>query len=99
MTNRRQAIIWTNADSIHWRIYAALGEDELTKFPESIMHYILYFVTLKHIIEQLYFALNIRAFYLKNIKVDVQMLHFIWGPVQSFHVLWKSDYNESTFFI
>ena len=26
----RQAIIWTNADSIHWRIYAALGEAELT---------------------------------------------------------------------
>ena len=25
--NRRQAIIWTNADSIHWRIYAALGRD------------------------------------------------------------------------
>ena len=23
--NRRQAIIWTNADSIHGRIYAALG--------------------------------------------------------------------------
>ena len=28
---RRQAITWTNADLIHWRIYAALGEDELTK--------------------------------------------------------------------
>ena len=27
--NRRQAIIWTNADLIHWRIYATLGEDEL----------------------------------------------------------------------
>ena len=27
--NRRQAIIWTNADMIHWRIYAALGGDEL----------------------------------------------------------------------
>ena len=26
---RRQAIIWTNADPIHWRIYAALGGDEL----------------------------------------------------------------------
>ena len=26
--NRRQAIIWTNADSTHWRIYAALGGDE-----------------------------------------------------------------------
>ena len=25
----RQAIIWTNADPIHWRIYTALGEDEL----------------------------------------------------------------------
>ena len=27
--NRRQAIIWTNADPIHWRIYGALGGDEL----------------------------------------------------------------------
>ena len=26
---RRQAIIWTNADPIHWRIHAALGGDEL----------------------------------------------------------------------
>ena len=29
MPNRRQAIILTNADSIHWCIYAALGGDEL----------------------------------------------------------------------
>ena len=28
--NRRQAIIWTNADPILWRIYAALGGDELS---------------------------------------------------------------------
>ena len=27
--NRRQAIIWTNYDPIHWWIYAALGGDEL----------------------------------------------------------------------
>ena len=27
---RRQAIIWTNADPVHWRIYAALGGDGLT---------------------------------------------------------------------
>ena len=27
---RRQVIIWTNADPFHWRIYAALGVDELT---------------------------------------------------------------------
>ena len=25
--NKRQAIIWTNADPIHWRIYAALWGD------------------------------------------------------------------------
>ena len=25
VANRRQAIIWTNADHIHWRIYAALA--------------------------------------------------------------------------
>ena len=27
--NRRQAIIWTNTNPILWRIYAALGADEL----------------------------------------------------------------------
>ena len=27
--NRRQAIIWTNADPIHRRIYAPLGADAL----------------------------------------------------------------------
>ena len=27
--NRQQAIIWTNVDPIHWRIYMALGGDEL----------------------------------------------------------------------
>ena len=27
--NRRKTIIWTNADPIHCRIYAALGGDEL----------------------------------------------------------------------
>ena len=29
--NRRQAIIWTNADQIHWYIYEALGGDELSE--------------------------------------------------------------------
>ena len=29
MPNRRQAFIWSNTEHIHWRIYAALGEDEL----------------------------------------------------------------------
>ena len=28
--NRHQAIIWTNADPVHWCIYVALGGDELT---------------------------------------------------------------------
>ena len=27
--NRRQAIIWTNADLMPWRVYAAPGEDGL----------------------------------------------------------------------
>ena len=29
MLNRRRAIIWTNADPIHWRTYVALGGYEL----------------------------------------------------------------------
>ena len=28
---RRQAITWTNADPVRWRIYAALGGDELRR--------------------------------------------------------------------
>ena len=32
--NKRQAIIWTNADPIHWRIYAALGGDGLFASPK-----------------------------------------------------------------
>ena len=31
----RQAIIWTNTDLIHWRIYAALGGDEFRCFVHS----------------------------------------------------------------
>ena len=27
--NRRQAIIWTNDDLVHWRIHASLGLNEL----------------------------------------------------------------------
>ena len=27
--NRQQAIIWSSDDAIHWRIYAALGGNEL----------------------------------------------------------------------
>ena len=27
--SRRQAIIWTNADPLHWRLYAALVGDKL----------------------------------------------------------------------
>ena len=30
MANRRQAIIWTDADPIQWRLYAALGGDEMS---------------------------------------------------------------------
>ena len=28
----RQAILWTNADLIYWRIYAARGGDELSHY-------------------------------------------------------------------
>ena len=29
---RLQAIIWTNEDPVHWRLYAALGGDELIDY-------------------------------------------------------------------
>ena len=33
--NRWQAIIWTNVDPIHWRIYAALGGDEYRRIVDK----------------------------------------------------------------
>ena len=33
---KRQAIIWTNADSVRWRIYASLGGDELKSRREEV---------------------------------------------------------------
>ena len=30
--NRRQVITWTNADTVYWRIYAALGGDGLIEY-------------------------------------------------------------------
>ena len=34
---RRQAIIWTNADLIHWRIYAALGGELIKRARLSLI--------------------------------------------------------------
>ena len=39
--NRRQAIIWTNADPIQWRIYAALGGDGLIYLYHQHMRFLL----------------------------------------------------------
>ena len=40
MSNRRQAIIWTNADPIRWRIYAALrGHESTPKVPRDFAGY------------------------------------------------------------
>ena len=38
--NKRQTIIWTNADSIHWRIYVALGGEEFeqARFKRGLLH-------------------------------------------------------------
>ena len=33
VSNGRQAIIWTNAEPIYWRTYAALGGDVYNKSP------------------------------------------------------------------
>ena len=41
MPNRRQAIIWTNADPVHGCIYTALGWDDFTPqmLKDSVAHF------------------------------------------------------------
>ena len=41
--NMQQAIIWTNADLIHWCIYVTLGGDELNCLAEDMKSYLLYY--------------------------------------------------------
>ena len=45
--NRRQAIIWTNADLIRWHIYAALGGDESNSLALGRCDCNLNFITFK----------------------------------------------------
>ena len=40
--NRRQAITWTHADPVHWRIYAASGRDELNIWHRTVYNVILW---------------------------------------------------------
>ena len=35
MPNKRQAIMWTNADPFHWRTYGVLGGYELSKISQT----------------------------------------------------------------
>ena len=46
-TDQAQAVIWTNADPIHWRIYAALGGNGLRK-SASTKTVVLLSIALKH---------------------------------------------------
>ena len=36
--NSRQGVIWTNADQVHWRIYAALGKDWLRSVSPDVQY-------------------------------------------------------------
>ena len=47
---RRQAITWTNVDPIHWRIYEALGGDELIN--HFVFGYKPLHETIKHVVCQ-----------------------------------------------
>ena len=52
--NRRQAIIWTNADLIHWRLHVALGGHI------PIYYYLLLYPTKRHILSHLIFLFHNR---------------------------------------
>ena len=48
--NRLQAIIWTNADPIHWRIYAALGGDESSENEASLKNMGRWLTWIQHLL-------------------------------------------------
>ena len=70
--SRRQTIIWTNADPVHRRIFAALGRDELT-VNESwpIVTEWRHMATAACCVKTLYFSLR------KN-SLNFKMLWFFW---------------------
>ena len=56
MPNRWQAIIWTNADLIHWHIYVALGGDELVGQGLSVLEVDIHERLLLWMVDKLYFG-------------------------------------------
>ena len=58
--NRRQAIIWTNADPVHLRIHAAQGRDEL-------IHSATYYMVLSLALRQLYDSIRCQESYSDDI--------------------------------
>ena len=49
--NRRQAIIWTNADPNYWRIYVALGGDGLSHNNINLYQHGVYCIDIAHPVE------------------------------------------------
>ena len=65
--NRRQAIIWTNDDPVHWRIYAALGEDGLNSLSCKL-----------HLNQITSFKYSVKIFFMKNLYFGENIfVHFV----------------------
>ena len=67
--NWRQAIIWTNADPIHWRIYVPLGGDELT-YKQLEMHGAYVSTAATNVLVQKHQAISINSADLIFIALD-----------------------------
>ena len=77
--SRRQAIIWSNADLIHWCIYVALGGDELTELlciawmscsGHSALS-ILFYCCQDHYFMNIYFTCTGNTFFLEKYELII----------------------------
>ena len=76
----RQAIFWTNADPIHWRIYAALGGDELTDHARQLLPRPAYYASKSVIIFHEYGNSGILWLYFTYLTYKQQIVRIRKGP-------------------
>ena len=81
MLNRRQAIIRTNPDPIHWCIYAAQGGDELQAFCGMILHSKHQTCKLKISLWIKYFQLESHLKSTRSHSWQCRSCFLSWGPI------------------
>ena len=85
---RRQAITWTNANPVYWRIYAALGGDELNRNSTEYSHLNLRYIGDTNKMTGFQMVIFILPISYKNRNINKENLGVIWFLLLKTFLVW-----------